>query len=171
MMEKLNTIDFNQVFRLLEESFPVDEYRAYEEQKALLNQSEYQIYGLKNEFDIVAMIAVWEFDSLVFVEHFAVNPLHRNYGVGGKMLDELLGMFDKRVCLEVEPPEDAMTSRRVRFYERHGFFLNHYPYMQPAMSEGKKSIPLLIMTYGSKVDKDEFEKIKQVLYTHVYKQT
>ena len=170
MLQKPDKKDFNRIFQLLQDSFPVNEYRTYQEQKALLEQPEYQIYVYKHQSDaITALLAVWEFDTLVFVEHFAVNPIYRNQGIGGRMLDELLQRVDKRVCLEVEPPVDGITSGRVRFYERHGFFLNHYPYMQPAMSEGKSAIPLLVMTYGDKVNEEEFEALKQKLYTRVYK--
>jgi ribosomal protein S18 acetylase RimI-like enzyme len=171
MLQKPDKKEFNQIFQLLQDSFPVDEYRTYKEQKALLEQPEYQIYVYKHQPDtITALLAVWEFDTLVFVEHFAVHSSYRNRGIGGRMLDELLQRFGKRVCLEVEPPVDSMTSGRVAFYERHGFFLNHYPYMQPAMSEGKCAIPLLVMTYGDKVNEEEFEVIKQTLYTRVYKE-
>ena len=42
--------------------------------------------------------------------------------------------------------------------------------MQPPMSLGKKAIPLFIMTSQSKVSKEEFDKIKTLLYTKVYNQ-
>lgn len=37
MLEKLKPQDFDRVFMLLENSFPPDEYRTYEEHKALLD--------------------------------------------------------------------------------------------------------------------------------------
>ena len=88
----------------------------------------------------------------------------------GSMLEEVCGLYDKIICLEVEPPEDEITRRRVGFYQRNHFFFNSYHYMQPSISKGRKEIPLFIMTYGRPVSKSEFEVIKILLYKEVYKQ-
>ena len=170
MIEKLKIQDFDTIYDLMEMSFPSDEYRTYDEQKALLNNPAYSIYVLYNESQgINAFIAVWEFNKFAYIEHFVVNPEHRNRGIGAYILNELVELLSKTVCLEVEPPETEMASRRIGFYKRNSFFLNGYPYMQPPISQGKKAIPLFIMTSGSKVDEDIFEQIKSTLYTKVYK--
>lgn len=170
MIEKLKNQDFDKVYDLMEQSFPSDEYRPYEEQKALLNNPAYSVYVLYNESqDIKAFIGVWNFHEFAFIEHFAVNPAYRNGGIGAGMLNEMVKLLGKRVCLEVEPPETEMASRRICFYMRNNFFLNEYPYMQPPISQGKKAIPLLIMTSGSKVNEDIFTQIKSTLYKEVYK--
>lgn len=170
MIERLKIQDFNKIYELMKMSFPSDEYRIYEEQKALLNNPAYCVYGLYNEFqDIKAFIAVWEFNNFSFIEHFAVNPENRNEGTGTYLLSEVIKLIPKPVCLEVEPPETEIALRRIGFYERNNFFLNDYPYMQPPMSKGKKAIPLLIMTFGRKIDEDTFKYIKSTLYAKVYK--
>ena len=40
MLELLNINDFNKVFAIMEDSFPIDEYRPYEEQKKILDELE-----------------------------------------------------------------------------------------------------------------------------------
>jgi ribosomal protein S18 acetylase RimI-like enzyme len=170
MIEKLKNQDFDQIYYLMEISFPSDEYRTNEEQKALLNNPAYSIYVLYDEVqDIKAFIAVWDFIKFAFIEHFAVHPEHRNGGVGAIMLNELVELLGKTVCLEVEPPDTEIAGRRIGFYQRNNFFLNEYPYMQPPISPGKNAIRLFIMTSGSKVDEETFEQIKGTLYTKVYK--
>lgn len=169
MLEKLKIENFDKIYHLMEKSFPSDEYRTYEEQKALLNNPVYTIYVLYDKSqDIEAFIAVWEFDKFVFIEHFVVNSQYRNAGIGAKILNEMLELHDKTVCLEVEPPETEMARRRIGFYKRNNFFLNEYPYMQPSICQGKNAIPLFIMTSGKKVEEDIFEQIKGTLYTRVY---
>ena len=169
MIEKLKIQDFDMIYDLMEKSFPSDEYRTYDEQKALLNNPAYSIYVLYNEYQVIkAFIAVWEFNKFAFIEHLAVSPEHRNGGIGAYILNELVGLLGKTVCLEVEPPETEMAKRRIGFYKRNNFFLNEYPYMQPPISQGKKAIPLFIMTSGGKVDEDIFEQIKGTLYKKVY---
>ena len=172
MLQKLKPEDFDKVFQIMELSFPEDEHRTYEEQKELLNNSLYQIYILPDESgeNIKAFVAVWEFDEMVYIEHLAVNPEFRNGGLGAMILQELISRSDKQICLEVEPPKETMAIRRIGFYERNGFFLNEYDYMQPAIFKGRKPIPLLIMTSGRKISKEEFDRIRTVLYTKVYGQ-
>ena len=173
MIRRLVQKDFDRIFQIIEISFPKDEYRPYDEQKALLDNSAYEIYILPDSDDkaIKAFIAVWDLDSFAFIEHFAVNPTYRNNGIGSTFLSEIVHMLGKMVCLEVEPPDDEMAYRRIGFYKRNNFFLNEYPYTQPPISAGRDPVPLLIMTYGRSINEMEFAKIKSALFTHVYKQS
>ena len=56
MLKKLKRQDFDKVFELLENSFPADEYRTYEEQKALLDNELYSIYALYDGEKLKAFI-------------------------------------------------------------------------------------------------------------------
>lgn len=152
----------------MEQSFPKEEYRPYAAQRALLDRPEYAIYGMKEGSSIVGFAAVWELEDWLFLEHLAVDPECRNKGIGG----QLLGFFTgKRCCLEVEPPENALTRRRVGFYQRNGFFLNDYPYVQPSLGFGRSPVPLCIMTSGWTILPKEFTELKELLYSRVYGQT
>ncbi len=168
-MQILDRADFDKVFWLLETSFPTDEYRTYEEQKALLCDPAYRICGIKESDDVIAFVAVWGLDSVLFIEHLAVDPAYRNGGIGARLLQEMVRLSEKTVCLEVEPPLTEMAVRRIGFYKRNGFFLNEYSYIQPAMSKGRNPVPLQVMTYGRAVDEEEFEEIRKLLYERVYK--
>lgn len=169
MIEILKKGDFDKFYKLMKKSFPSDEYRAYEEQKNLLDIPYYKAYTLyMPNNDIKAFITVWEFEDFAYIEHFAVNPKYRNKGVGSGLLGEITEKYDSLVCLEVELPETKMAGRRIGFYERNGFSLNTYPYIQPSMGEGKSTVPLLIMTTHGKIDSKTFEKIRDTLYKYVY---
>ena len=170
MIQKLKTQDFDNVYRLMEQSFPPDERRTYTEQKSLLSNPQYCIYILPDTAasNIKAFLAVWTFKDFVFIEHFAVNPLYRNSGIGSAMLKEAVQQIPYMVCLEVELPVQETAKRRIGFYERNGFFLNHYPYMQPPISDGRSPIPLLIMTNQNAISENRFQEIKNTLYKNVY---
>lgn len=170
MLEKLRADDFENVFEIMKDSFPKDEYRPFEEQKALLKVPEYQIYAFRNSEaqTIKAFIAVWNFSSTVFIEHFAVNSEYRNCGLGSKMLKELTDKLKKPLCLEVELPKDQISARRIEFYKRNNFFLNKYPYIMPPVSKGRKPLNMQIMTSGRPISQNEFEEIKALLYSRVY---
>lgn len=171
-MERLTTRDFDDFFAIMEASFPTDERRPYEEQKALFDNPKYEVYARKNEGKTIGFLAVWRFDSVLFIEHFAVNPAFRNGGVGAGMLRELVESCESQklpICLEVELPENETACRRIKFYERNGFCFNDYEYMQPPISAGKKPVPLRIMTSGATVSQEAYESIRKTLYTQVYR--
>lgn len=185
MLQFTSQSDFSEIYRIMQASFSDDEYRPYDEQLALFEKPEYRIYYMSaiemervsnhstgnSTMHVAGFLAVWEFESFTYIEHFAVDPVLRNSGTGSAMLQELVRKYQKQICLEVELPEDELTRRRIGFYERNGFVFNEYPYIQPPISKGKSPVPLRIMTYGSAITQDTFEEMKRVLYQRVYKCT
>ena len=183
MLQRINETDFPEIYRIMQASFSDDEYRPYDEQLALFEEPEYRIYympaiGMERvgnhsignfTMHAAGFLAVWEFESFIYIEHFAVDPALRNSGTGSAMLQELVRKYQKQICLEVELPEDELTRRRIGFYERNGFVFNEYPYIQPPISKGKSPVPLRIMTYGEAITRETFEAMKNVLYRSVYK--
>lgn len=161
--------EFEKVFDLMVEAFPVDERRTFDEQKELLSNPIFDIYVLKDdESEIKGFISIYRFEKFVYVEHFAVNPKYRNLGLGHKILSNLTACFS-RLLLEVEVPETEQAKRRIGFYERNGFYLNDYPYIQPPISKSTNPIPLLLMTTGGKLTRNEYDEAKSTLYKGVYK--
>ncbi len=168
-LEKLGKKDFEQVWHIMESSFPVDERRTYRGQQAILDNMHYQLYGCIENLSVVAFFAVWKFESFAFVEHFAVDERFRNGGIGADLLRELLQILDVPVVLEVELPKTELQQRRIRFYERNGFVLNSYDdYVQPALSDEGRELPLMIMTYPKGVSREQYEQIRNTLYREVY---
>lgn len=160
--------EFLAVWEIMKESFPLDERRPFEEQKALLSKPCYRIFVLCEEDSVQGFIALWELCDLVFIEHFAVAKEHRCKGFGAKLLDFVTKRYSCDICLEVEVPDSEITKRRVEFYKRNGFHLNTYPYTQPPLSKGQNPVSLMVMTYGKAVTNPGFEAIKDKLYREVY---
>lgn len=164
------TEEFDKIFSILENSFPPDEYRTYEDQKVLLNNPNYTVYVIPDDKSdcIKAFITVWKFEDFAFIEHFAVNPVYRNQGLGSLILRETMNLLQCQICLEVELPETDLAKRRIGFYERNGFFVNHYPYIQPSYAKDKQPIPLLIMTSGNCISNDQFDNVQKTIFREVY---
>lgn len=167
-LERLERQDFSQVWNIMEHSFPPEERRTRTGQEGLLDNPHYQFYGYKKEGIVTAFFAVWQFDEFLFVEHFAVSEDYRNSGIGAELLQQLLQMMHLPTVLEVELPEGELPCRRIRFYERNGFVLNDYDYIQPSMQEGKPEIPLRIMSYPNGLAQKQFEAARDTLYREVY---
>ena len=168
-IEELNVARFDEVYDIMEKSFPFDEVRPREGQRKLLSNPVYRVYTFSEDDKILALAATWHFDDFLFLEHLATSPEARGRGIGSQMLSYLAENGTKTVCLEVEPPESEITRRRIAFYERNGFCLNRYPYAQPSIAPGRAPVPLMIMTYGDYVSEEEFIKTRDLLYKEVYK--
>ena len=83
-------------------------------------------------------------------------------------MSHLLQTAGAPVILEVELPETEMSRRRIGFYERCGFKLCLLPYRQPPYRKGDDFLPMFIMYTGIEDIAASFERIKQLIYRHVY---
>ena len=63
--------------------------------------------------------------------------------------------------MEVEEPNDEMSTRRIHFYKRLEFTLHKKPYIQPPYRKGDSGLPMLLMTYGDIDMESDFEKVKK----------
>ena len=169
MFERITEETFDEIFPLLEAAFPVTELRIKGDQRKLLAEAEYRLYGVRKDGNFAAVFATWEIDDFLYIEHFAVKEEYRNGGYGGRLLDRLLEEKGRPMVLEVEVPEDEMTRRRIGFYARHGLVYNDYPYLQPPMRKGQEMLPLRFMTKPSAVDEKTYERYKKQIYRIVYK--
>ena len=161
--------EFDTLWELLAASFPPDERRPRAGQRALLKEPAYTLY---TNADVTALLAVWQWPELRFLEHFAVAPALRGQGRGTALLQELLTQLGPRLCLEVEPPESSpLAARRAEFYRRNGLALNAYPYRQPPLGPGQSGLQLCLMTSGGPATPEEFKTMRDILYVRVYHQT
>lgn len=149
-------------------SFPLDEQRPTDKLEQLLHDEErFQAMALlDNENNFVGILTTWMFDTFVYIEHFALRPALRSKGHGSMALQAFIHAHPLPVVLEVEPPADITTCRRIRFYERCGLRLYDYPYIQPSYSPELSSVPLQLM--GTLPDSYPLEKIAAILHREVY---
>jgi ribosomal protein S18 acetylase RimI-like enzyme len=160
---------FHEVFSIMESSFPISEFRTREAQEALLKNPRYRLITDKNDNGkVMAFMAVWEFPEFRFVEHIAVDPAARGKGAGDKLMRGYIEVSKTPVLLEVEPPEDEWSRRRIGFYERLGFCLNTYDYLQPPLREGQADLPLKIMSHTRPLTTEEFNHFRDTVYRDVY---
>ena len=102
--------------------------------------------GLKaNSQKLLGLLTTWEFDDFIYIEHFAIDPSLRSQGYGSEALKAFIHEHGKPIVLEAEPPTDALSIRRIKFYERIGLTLYDFPYMQPAYTEDSHPVELRLM--------------------------
>lgn len=170
MLKKITDKEFEKVYKILSDSFPKNELRPKGNMKRTMENKKYIVYSYGDK-DIKGITAVWELDGFLFIEYLAVNEKFRNNGIGSEILKELCDTYKCPLCLEVEPPESDITKRRIEFYKRNGFYLNLYPYEQPAYSEKQAAVPLMIMTTGKEISEEQFLITRREIYKEVYNKT
>ncbi|MGN1246137.1 MAG: GNAT family N-acetyltransferase, partial [Muribaculaceae bacterium] len=130
-----NSPFLSQVKELYEAAFPPDERRDFAFVEQLLNTSPHfsirvATDSLTGEF--AAFLSYWNFTSFSYIEHLAVMPQIRGVGIGHKIMADFFVNVSHRMVLEVEPPIDTITRKRVAFYESLGMTLwSDFPYTQP----------------------------------------
>ncbi len=117
----------------------------------------------------VGFITYWDFDTYYYIEHFAIDPSQRNGGYGRKVLDHLKEQFERPVVLEVELPQDELSTRRIHFYQRLGYELWGNEYRQPPYRKGDDYLPMHLMVQGTLCPEKDFTRIQKDLYLNVYK--
>lgn len=160
---------FDEMYKIMEENFPSDEYRTYKEQKALVEKENYLVYTVEEDGKIIAFLSVWFLDGFVFAEHFAVDKRFHSRGIGTELIKRVMSSLDVPIILEIELENSSdMAKRRAGFYKRLGFNINKYEYSQPSYGEGKSAIPMHLVSYPESLSEDEFKKYKNVIYKEIY---
>lgn len=159
------------VERLMQESFPLDERRAEELQRQVTDSEErFRCLLITDGPFRVGLITLWSFPGFTYVEHLATSPDVRNKGYGKQIMEHLSSYVPGLILLEVEPPEDEMSRRRIGFYERCGFTLHPYEYLQPPYHPDGAPFPLRIMTAGAEdFSYEHFQECRKYLYRYVYR--
>ena len=92
----------------------------------------------------------------------------RGKGIGSEMLKDFIKNSTHPIILEVELPNNEMSVRRIKFYEKLGFVLNYFKYYQMPLRNNCKPMEMYIMSYPKALILEEFESIKNSIYKTVY---
>jgi len=163
-----DTLFLKKVKKIYESSFPAVERREYKEVKDLLSDQRFSLFAVTFENETVGMLSKWDFQTFVYIEHFAISSVFRGNGLGTYVLQKLIQEDDRQIVLEVELPEDEISLKRIKFYERNGFIICHESYIQPSYDKDKSSLPMMIMVKHAINTLHDFHAIRKTLYQEVY---
>jgi len=146
-------MSLNISLELYAQAFPEAERRVYKSENELSqfmasHKNLFHIDSIYREHEWVGFITYWTFAEYTYIEHFAIRESMRGYGIGDYALRSLCKEHNDMV-LEVEPPVDDISRKRIRFYERLGFKCNQqFEYRQPSYAEGLPEVEMGIMSRG-----------------------
>ena len=174
-MSKLKFIQslnlFTQFWNLMTFSFPEVERRDCEGFAFICKNDAFAIKSnLGNNSDLEYFITHWELKNFIYIEHFAISHHLRGKGMGSSILKDFIKKNKRPIVLEVEPPVDSISRRRIQFYERLGFTLFHWNYQQPPYRQSDDFLDLLLMTNSPELlqNKNGFQSIKTEIHRRVY---
>lgn len=169
---KENTVELEKMLQIYEEAFPIDERRDLSKEREMITNKKIDLYILKfkDSQKVLGFIAIWNFNDVLFIEHFAIKKEERTKGYGSLMFKSIQdNSYKKVIVLELEPPESSSAAQlRIKFYKRLGVNLNNFDYIQPPYSDTKKPVKMIIASYPRILTNEEFNRIKTVVYQNVY---
>jgi len=133
--------------RLYLGNFPDSERRDWELVLNLMqHERRFHVVTASENEEVMGFVSYWTFQQFCYIEHLAVDTPQRCRGVGSGLVCHVAAI-GLPLLLEVEPPVDEATCRRIRFYEQLGLVLHDdIAYVQPPYAPGKPSVPMLLMT-------------------------
>lgn len=146
-------------------SFPIFEQRTENQQETAFSCSQYHLVAYKENDKFIGFISYWEFQTYIYIEHFAINQTLRGKGYGNRVLNKFISESSKIIILEIDPIIDDISAARLRFYQKCGFHQNDYPHIHPAYRDGFKGHSLIILTTQRIITKNEYDLFNSDLTT------
>lgn len=159
---------WDQVWRLYVESFPEHERRRISSHMRAAENPAFHTYIGVDNGNLQAILFYWTYDNNIYVEHVAVNPLLRGKNIGSTLMASFIEQNKNTgIILEIEPPIDEDTKRRLSFYEKLGFVFNDVHYLHPSYCKKGPEHELKILSYPSAVSEEQLERFKEFMNTTV----
>lgn len=159
---------FNKAMEIYKYSFPDFERRKEKDQLEALEDNRYHFEVIYDEEQLVGILLYWDMGSYKYIEHFAIDKNLRGKSYGSKILREFCRR-NKNIVLEIDPPIDRVSIKRLNFYKNLGFTLEEYDYSHPSYRKDCKRHSLKLMTYGEKMISKEYENFNLFLNSAVLK--
>lgn len=147
---------FRAAMQLYEKSFPACERREMEDHLLALKDDRYHCDVIVENDKLIGIFFYWKLGWFIYGEHLAIDPKLRGKSYGTKILRAFCSKH-KEMILEIEPPKDDITIRRLHFYKRLGFKLQPFNHFQVNYRKEDKNLQLKIMTYGRDWCRKEYD--------------
>ncbi len=143
-----------EAWELYEKSFPYNERWNAEGYDRAFGDPNFEADGIWRGDEFIGILFHWGADGYRYVEHLAVSPALRGQNMGSAALSAFCRKVG-RVILEIDPPVDDISIRRLHFYERLGFVANPYQYIHPSFRKPFTPHRLVLMSYPGAITYEE----------------
>lgn len=153
---------WKEAWKIYQASFPKGERRQLADQVRTLQDHRYFCMAILKETLVAGILFYWRIEGFCFIEHLAIHEDCKGNGMGTRVLEKMK-QLPGRLVLEIDPPEDFVSIRRRKFYERSGFVLNAHEHVNLPLRIGFEELPLRVMTVELPLSREEYRVFNGIL--------
>jgi len=168
-LKRMKTIEgelAERAMALYQSAFPAIERRDAAEHLRVMKKEDYHFDLIMQNEQFCGVMLYWETADFIFLEHFATLPELRGQGIGSAALS-LLKAKGKPVILEIEPPADELTRRRLGFYQRNGFKVTPHRHIQAKYRPDDADLVLTVLSYPHGINEEEYRRFYRYMQREV----
>lgn len=161
--------DWTAAWELYLQAFPPKEQRAKADHLRALEDPHFHADAIRRGDEFVGILFWWQGPAFRYVEYLAIRPDLRGQHLGSA----IFGAFcrGERVILEIDPPEDEISVRRLGFYRRLGFHDSPLEYVHPSYSRPFEPHRLVLMGYPAPLGTEEARRFADFVRSRVLRYT
>ena len=161
---------FNDALKIYKNSFPEFEQRTLESQIEVLNHNQYYCCVILENNLLIGILFYWKYEDYNYIEHFAILSNLRGQNYGSNILKKFCEN-NSNTLLEIDPPIDDISIKRLNFYSNLGFKLQEFEHIHPPYRKNYTGHKLKMMSFNKDLSIDEYNNFNNFLKTTVMKYT
>lgn len=159
---------FDDVMNIYKVSFPIFEQRIIKNQIDVLKDDKYNFMAVYENNELVGILLYWDLDNCKYIEHLAISPSLRGKSYGSRILKDFCEN-NGTIILEIDPPVDDISIKRLNFYSNLGFKLQEFEHIHPPYRKEYKGHKLKIMSFNRNLSEDEYNEFNVFLKERIMK--
>ncbi|SFB30384.1 GNAT family N-acetyltransferase [Clostridium frigidicarnis] len=167
-MNDVKSTCWSKAWKIYINSFPLFEQRKIEDQIEILKDYRYHCIVVCEEESIIGILFYWEWDNYIYIEHLAISSDLRGRNYGSKILKEFC-KNNKCIILEIDPPVDDISIKRLKFYSNLEFRLQEFDHVHPPYRKGYKGHNLKVLGYNIILSKRNYDDFNTFLKEEIMK--
>lgn len=161
---------WEQVWRLYNESFLQYERRRISSHSLASEDADFHTYIAVDNGNLLALLFYWTFDNCIYIEHLAVDPLRRGRNIGATLLTNFFSQYPARnIILEIDPPVDDISKRRLAFYEKLSFKNTGRIFTHSSYTRNGTGHQLLVLSYPELLSDAQYGRFMELVTEKVLK--
>lgn len=168
-IKNIDNLDFAK--KVYNSSFPENERRDFSLIPKLITQEQgaFDFMIIEDNPKPIGILGIWKFEDFIFIEHFAVEKSQRNKSYGKNIMNYIINLYSKPIVLEVEPPTDKDSIRRIEFYSTLGFSIADIDYLQPPYAKNNPMLEMKLLIYNRLNSQElNLKEVINTIYSRVY---
>ena len=156
---------WDEAWELYENSYPACERWDAAGYDPAFDDPAFEADVIRRGEEFIGLLFHWKGNGFHYIEHLAISPRLRGQNMGSQALAAFCE--GRRVILEIDPPEDEISIRRLHFYERLGFVANPHDYIHPSFRRPFHPHRLVLMSRPEPLTDDEAHRFADFIREHV----